>query len=251
MPKDTITLALNGEVSIQKFADAVSNLESLILALSKEINPNNSIKWIVHDLEISSAITTFRGESEIMDLVEKVVDAYGDVGESLQYGRRPEYTDHVIRPAQNITNLLDTDITSIRFETADVDAIIQTSPIIIEKPKVIKSIGAIEGRVQTLSNRKGLRFTLFDTLHDKAISCYLKEGQEELMREAWGKRVLIHGEISRDSETGRPFAVREVNAVSIIPEASPNSYLKARGIVPLKQGAEMPEVIIRKYRNAN
>ena len=50
------------------------------------------------------------------------------------------------------------------------------------------SIGAITGRVQTLSNRAGLRFNLYDTLFDKAVACYLALGQEEFMREAWGQR---------------------------------------------------------------
>ena len=42
--------------------------------------------------------------------------------------------------------------------------------------------GAIEGRVQSLSQRKGLRFTLYYQEFDRAVSCYLSEGQEERMR---------------------------------------------------------------------
>lgn len=74
------------------------------------------------------------------------------------------------------------------------------------RPNYISAYSAIEGVVQTLTSRRGLRFTLFDSLHDQAVSCYLEDGQEELMRGVWGRRakakriywdanVFLHSEV--------------------------------------------------------
>lgn len=51
------------------------------------------------------------------------------------------------------------------------------------------SLGTVTGRVQMLTNRGGLRFNLYDQIHDKAGDCYLQSEQteqKESMRAAWG-----------------------------------------------------------------
>jgi hypothetical protein len=113
-----------------------------------------------------------------------------------------------------------------------------------------KSLGAIEGRIQTLSNRKGLRFVVFDILNDRAVSCYLSEGQEDRMREIWGKRAIVEGEISREKETGRPLAIRHITDIKVLEEIGRGGYLRARAIAPRKLGAPLAEVIIRQLRDA-
>lgn len=249
MAKDTITLALSGEVDLARFAAAVSNFEGLVQALSKEKGAEG-IRWLIHDLQISSTIATVRGESDILGEVERVVNAYEDVGRSLQSGQRPDYSEPVVRAANAITSVLGDKITAVRFETADLEFTVASRPEIAGATTVMKSSGAIEGRIQTLSNRKGLRFVLFDTLNDRAISCYLSEGQEEKMREIWGKRAIVEGEISREKETGRPVAIRHIVDMKVLPELQRGGYLKARAIAPRKPGAPLAEEIIRQLRDA-
>ena len=76
--------------------------------------------------------------------------------------------------------------------------------------------GGVTGRIQTLSSRGGLRFTLFDTLFDRAVSCYLAEGQEELMRDVWGRMAVVEGLVTRDRATGRPQVIRSVRGVTVV-----------------------------------
>ena len=250
MAKNTITLALNGEPTIHQFATAVSNLETLVQRLSKELNAEG-IQWIIHDLQISSAIATIRGESDVLQQVERIVNAYGDVGKALEAGRTPEFSEPVVKAARAITGILDKQVPSIRFETADVDTVVYGSNVAaISQKGIIKTFGAIEGRVQTLTNRKGLRFTLFDVLQDRAVSCYLAEGQEEMIREVWGKRAIIEGEISRDRLSSRPITIRKITSVRLLPEVLQGNYLRARGIAPIREGGAMPEIIIRQLRDA-
>lgn len=250
MAKDTITLILNGQVTIRHFASAISNLEVLVQALSTELGVAEQIEWIIHDLQISSAMVTTRGESDVIEKAERVVEAYTSVGRALQSGTRPNFSEQVIKAASAITNILDKQVTSIRFETADSDITISDRADIMIASVIVKSYGAVEGRVQTLTNRRGLRFNLYDTLHDRSVSCYLQEGKEELIREVWGKRAIIEGEITREQVSGRPIAIRQIKRIRILSELEKGSYLEARGVAPRKYGAPMPEEVIRRLRNA-
>ncbi len=252
MAKDTITLALNGDqIPINVFAVAMENLADLIRELSKEYGLEDKIQWIIQDLQISSAIATVRGESDIIEQVERVVEAYDGVGAALESGERPDHPEPVVKAAKGIISILDKQITSVRFETANRDRVVSRPNLNLPQATINKAFGVVEGRVQTLTNRKGLRFTLFDTLRDRAVSCYLREGQEETMREAWGKMAIIEGEISRDALSGRPIAVRNITSVRAIPESIRGNYLKARGIAPLKSGMILPEIAVRRIRDAS
>lgn len=250
MAKDTITLVLNGEITFRDFATAVSNFETLVQALSQELGVADKVEWFIHDLQVSSAKATVRGETDVIEQAERVVKAYQSIGEALQAGRRPDFSEQVVRAANGITNILSDRVTSIRFETPDSDVTISAQPDIALASATVKSYGAIEGRVQTLSNRKGLRFNLYDTLHDRAVSCYLQEGKEDLMREVWGKRVVVKGEISRERLSGRPVVVRQITDIRVLPETERGSYLEARGAAPRKPGTPMPEEVIRRLRDA-
>lgn len=250
MAKDTITLTLDGEISFQNFADAISHFHSLVQALSQEMGMAEDIDWLIHDLQAGSATATVRGEAESPEKVEKVVSAYGELAKDLEGGRTPNFSTRVLREANAIAGMLDDRITSIRFETPEVDASISKQPNIVISTSTKVAIGAIEGRVQTLTNRKGLRFTLFDALHDRSVSCYIEEGRQEIMREIWGKRAIVEGEISRDIVSGRPLAIRRITNVRVLPEVEKGSYLAARAVAPRKPGALLPEQIIRRLRDA-
>ena len=132
--------------------------------------------------------------------VERIVDSYEKVGVALaQRADLPQFGSQVTRAADAIKHLTRT-MEYVRFETRDSDYTIYRNGDYPAKPTPTVSIGAITGRVQTLSNRGGLRFNLYDTFHDKAVACYLASGQEELMREAWGQRASVSGSIHRSSD---------------------------------------------------
>jgi len=249
MAKDTITLALGGEVDLHRFADAVYNLEVLVKALSKAEGAEQ-IRWVIADLQVSSAMATTRGESSILEEVERVVNAYESIGECYQEGRRPiGYPPTVVKAADAIVSVIGDKVSSVRFETPDKEFTVASRRDLVGSV-IVKSLGAVEGRIQTLSNRKGLRFVIFDTLNDRAVSCYLSEGEEEQMREMWGKRAIVEGEISREKETGRALAVRHITDIKVLFEPERGSYLQARGIAPRKLDAPLAEDIIRRLRDA-
>lgn len=259
MRTETITLVLDGDVSLAEFARAIAGLRTLLNNLSREVGGGAEIQWNVDDLERGSTIASFRGAAKKPNQqpeVAKVVRAYGEVGLALEKRLQMPYSLSVARAADKIANIVNGRVESIRFETEEVDATIRDPKTSADRsanvplPASITSYGAVEGRVQTLTNRGSLRFTLYDLLNDRAVSCYLKEGYEDMMRDAWGKLVTVEGIVSRDTFKGTPQTVRQITRVEPIAEAGPESYREARGIVPVGPDGLMPEDAIRRLRDA-
>ncbi len=253
--KDTVTLVLNGEVKLSDFSVAIEGFRSLIDALSKERAKNKKIDWIVDSLESGSVIATARGrpKSEVdSPSVSAVVDEFERVGASLKSGEINKFAPPVREAAQKIYSVMNGSIRSVRFETADVDVEIFTGELAHkpgEETLLTNNIGAVRGRVETLSRRGGLRFTLFEATTDRAVSCYLAPGFEDKMREAWGRLGYVEGIIRRDPRTGRPTTVRQVKEFTLIPEQEPGAWRHALSAAPIESSTMSSEEAVRRIRD--
>lgn len=259
MRSETVTLVLSGEVSLAEFARAISTLRTLLNALGEEVGDGVKIDWGVDDLERGSTIAAFRGVARRetqQPQVERVVKAYGEVGLALENRYSVPYSPKVDRAAKRLKGILNGRVDSMRFETEEIDAIVHSTKPADEDDQDAPprfpagSYGAVEGRVQTLTNRGGLRFTLYDLLNDRAVSCYLREGQEDTMLNLWGRLVTVEGMVRRDPMTGAPQTVRQITTVQPMGEAESESYRSARGVLPIVAGGLMPEEAIRRLRDA-
>lgn len=245
MANDTLTFALGGRVEIEDFERGIVLLRRLVSALAHGIG----VTWVIEDLQLGSAVTTLRGEAEDPTKVEQIVKDYADIGNALEHQDVLQYNRRVTQAANAIKELAHS-VEYVRFETPEDDHTIYGNGVASSQRSLSTSIGAVTGRVQTLSNRGSLRFNLYDTVHDKAVSCYLQQGQEELMREAWGRRARVGGTISREQPLGRPVAIRRILDVELLEDVAPGSYRLARGAVRWQAGDKMPEDIIRQLRDA-
>lgn len=249
MANDSVTIAVTGELSLDEFAKVVQDFRALVDTLSSEVGGQTPVEWMIDYLEGGSATMTTVGQSTDPEVVERVVRAYSSVGRSLAEGRPIPYSDRVQKVARSLTEVLDGRVTEIRFETPE-DEVSVVSPA--ARPEVIAmthAYGVVEGRVQTLTSRGRLRFILYDSLYGRAVSCYLRRGQEDLMRDAWERRAVVAGWVSRDGE-GRPVSVSQVTKVSLLDEVPRGSYRQARGVVPLRPDDPSPEDMIRAARDA-
>jgi hypothetical protein len=255
---DTVTLALQGEVSLAEFSAAVTRFNALIAALAADSHVED-VEWQIDALEYSSAITTARGvplNGGDPQRIEQVVAAYHEVGEALERGTTIPFSEPVQKEARGIAELLkkSSHIEAVRFETAEADATIRElvdeddTPQKAVKPK--GSFGSVTGRVQTLTSRNAFRFTLYDHIYDRAVSCYLVKGQESMMRQMWDRVATVEGWVSRDPVTGRPQNVRKISAVTPLTEVGPADYRQALGAIPQQDQDEPPEARIRRLRDA-
>lgn len=257
MAKDTLTLTLTGEVPLSSFALAMSELNSLLEALTKDIlrgEENTEIHWEVTELEAGSATAVITGFSSEIDKVERVVAGFGVVGTSLHNNRPIPYSQDVVEHARLITSLLNGNgngyIKSVGFTTDEVQIILDT-PIKEEKEITqYHRLGVIKGVVETIIGRPKVRITIYDALFDKAVTCHLESDQREMARNVWGKKVAVTGLIKRDQATGRPIEVREIVEIKEIHE-TPGSFKRAGGAIPWREGTRRSEEIIRESRDAN
>lgn len=255
---DTVTLALQGEtVSLNEFADAVTRFAKLVAELSREARAPG-LGWEIDELDVGSAITTARAASlngYKPEQVEQVVKSFLEVGRALQEHQTIPFPESIRREAEGISAILKTrTIEAIRFETAEDEAIVREYPPPTKKaePVVRGAYGAVTGRIQTLSSRSRLRFTLYDRLHDRPVSCYLSEGQEDRIRDAWDKYATVQGWVSRDTE-GRPTAIRRITvirALGLTEEGDPSGYTRARGILGREHNEPRAEDRVRRMRDA-
>ena len=79
----------------------------------------------------------------------------------------------------------------------------------------------------TISSRSGLRFILVNTTYKRAVTCYLEQGNEDVLHEIWGNDVIVEGKIRRD-RLGRPMTIRNIRQLREMNESHGGSYLDAR-----------------------
>lgn len=248
---DTVTLALQGDPTLEGLSQALSGMADLLAGLSAHVARGERITWKIEDLFRSSAVCTVRGESTNTDAVQRVAEAYVDAAyrrqrsEDIPYGRSvSEALERLIQVIDDVTT------TEIRFETADDDVTIGRQSLPSERINVLDwppTWGGVEGRVQTLSSRGSLRFVVFDALYDKPVSCYLQPDQQGLVRDVWDRFVLVRGMVKREFGTGRPTTIRQIAEIEPIAEYAPDTLTRARGIWDL--AGRKPEEVIRELRN--
>ncbi len=249
MSKNTLTFELGGRVTLADFANGVGAFRRLVDALTPR---DAGVTWVVDDLQPGSASVTLLGEANDPFAVERIVDDYERIGAALaSHIPMPAFDSKVMRTVNDI-QIRAKGMEYIRFETPVEDYTIYPNGNYISRPAPTPTvaIGAITGRVQTLTNRSRLRFNLYDSIFDKAVACYLSPGQEELMRTAWGRRARVSGRVYREASTGKPVTIRQIMNVEILPDVPPGSYRQARGAVPRPPGAPLAEDAIRRLRDA-
>ena len=245
MTAETLTFEIGGTVMVDQLATGVSLFHRLVSALTAD----TGVQWVVEDLQSGSAVVTLEGHSETPHEVERVVLSYADVGRALEDQEYLTYQPPVNRVAEQIRSFAET-VEAVRFQTAEADYTVITGKNSKISPKLTVSIGSVTGRIQTVSNRGRLRFNLYDSTFDRAVGCYLQNGQEELVREVWGRRASVSGRVTRESDTGRALAVRDILEVEILKDIAPGSYRLARGAVSLEPGSESAFEVIRRLRDA-
>ncbi len=253
MAEETATVALNGSVFLDDFSKAITHLQQLMSALSAEVVSGADIDWIVSGLESGSAIVTLKGGPEVKPSQSKrVVGAFEKVVKALQTKSEIPFGKKVADPVHKLCGLMNGRITSIRFETRRLDAEVFSShkQSIRGESDSVNSFGAVRGRIQSLTSRGTLRFTLYDAEDDHAISCYLREGSEDVMRTAWGKLAFVEGIIRRDSGSGKVSTVRDVSqdGVQVVQDEGIYHWRDAIGCAPAVKGSISAEEAVRRGR---
>jgi hypothetical protein len=271
MPNETITLVLSGQVFYEDFAKAVVAWSELIKGIAGQIADSDRVQWELEDAATGSFSGTMRAVYQRVGdelIAERFVQTYTRIGRDLRSRRLSGYAPPIQDASAKIVDLIGERVTSVRFETEIDDSEIFSQPV-TDTPRDLKeksaseervpierrdsrriSPGSIRGRVQSIMSRGSLRFTLYDAVSDHPVSCYVQPGKEEMMREAWGKMVLVQGVVRRDSATGLVTSMRDVDRITVLPTGTGGGWRQAIGCAPAKPGEMSPEAAIRRLRDA-
>ena len=255
MPNDIVTFAVEGEITLERFAVAIRRFTDLMAALSRDL-AGGEIVWVLNDLEYGSAIATARAipkDDTLWPKVEEVIGSYLTVGTALESHEPIPFSDYVEKRALNIRTWLSRGDNAVRFETSADDVTIfppQRPVPMARRTYQTRAFGAVRGRVQALTNRGSLRFTVYDITHDRAVSCYMTAGQEDLMKDLWGKLVAVEGVVKRNAQSGLAQSIRNIRTITPLPESEPLGYLEARGAVKRLSTQPRAEDVIRRMRDA-
>lgn len=231
---NTLTFALGGDVTLRDFSNAILRFKDIISGLKEDVAPDSEIEWIIDELKASSAIAKIKGVPTISDdlqAIRNIKDAYLDVGRKVVHGENLTYNNTVVDAVTKLRKLINGRITSIRFETTEKKYTIKRHTIFIPTKTYwdTETFGCIRGRVQSISDRQFLHFTLYDYNDDHPITCYLPDIQKEKMRNIWGKLVYVEGIVQRNEDNDLATSISNISKIDIIKEREPKEWRKALG----------------------
>jgi len=254
---DSVTFRIDGEVTIDELGLAFGRFAELLAALQEQGEAN--VRWVLADLSYSSAIAVAQAVPQDDDavaavpaLVRSYLDAAKFADGRIEIVGLGAIGSRVLDAVLALTELAGV-THAVVLETDEDDVVfhapaLRVAPAGPQNAPNAKSYGTVRGRVETVSRHRRLRFNLYELATDRSVSCYLKPGDEEMMRDAWGKVADVAGTVTRDGLTGRALAIRGVTDVRVVDEGDPLGFLRALGVVPAKDPAE---VVIRRVRDAS
>lgn len=252
MSNDLATIKFNGEMELSDFSEAMSRFEELMSAIATAENRKSKLRWRVQELRTGSLTAIVCADSEDETEVERVIGMYEEIGRCAASGIAPPFGGRVADATRKLCKLINGHITSIDFGTGNVfyEAV---SPIEshVSTPSIAQrtseAYGSVRGRAETVSNRHGLHFTLFDINDDHAIDCYVNEDLKSAMREAWDQMCIVSGIVRRHAN-GQIASVRAISKITVLEETTKDSWRDAIGCAPAIPGSISIEEAVRRVR---
>lgn len=227
----TFELHLEGpRVTLERLARSARAALALLREVDSEItrHAGGALEWVVEDLRSGSAhISAFpevKHDNIPSNAVEKILDSVGQGLEEIESeARRPRYfTDSALEMARELTGALrDEGIIAVTIRTNGV-AVSLTTRLAANVDELIsgklKSIGSVEGRLETISLHGKEFFSVYEALTGKAVRCYFPRKLLDRVKEALSKRVQVSGTIWT-TRTGETVSI-QVDSIEIFPEES-------------------------------
>lgn len=243
MTDDLLSFRLDGEVTIEKLSAAFARFSNVLDALHEDHGAN--VRWVVVGLESGSATAVAKAVPLDSDAERLIPAICGDYLESARQVLRGNGDPDrpVLRAVRELAAVADEN-NPVVLETSDDEVIfvapapIRAAGAEVERQQTTKSLGSVRGRVEMLSQRNTLRFSIYELVNDRAVSCFPHPDYKDVMREAWGRIADVTGTITRDVATGRPLSIRRVTRVDVVEEGEPDGYLRARGAIKATEPAE-------------
>ena len=249
MREDEIRLRIGGEVTVDLLSAALAQFTRALEAA--EASHGASIRWVVTGLDHGSATALARAiptDSRSETLAPQVCLSLVEAGRAVMEGK----ADEALPMTRYLTKLqgLASHDQPVLIDCAGVAvefAPVETAEFSLTNDDHHSALGTIRGRIEMLSQRRGLHFSLYDLVYDLAVSCFPAKDMESTMRDAWGQVADVTGTVKRDPATDRPRSIRDITSVELIDEEDDFGYRAVRGALETREPAE---VLVRRMRDA-
>lgn len=217
-------------VSLDRLISTAESALTLLREVDVEITHKSggALDWVVSDLQSGSVHLEAKPELKDLSLgSETAVQVLAAVGEGLELveheaARPSHFNDSALKSARELTGALrEEGISRVRVRTngrsveisqrlaAHVDELIKGK---------VKSIGSVEGRLETVSLHGSAYFNVYERISGKGVRCYFSEDRLEEVKKALGERVRVSGVIwSR--RTGEVVSI-QVREIEVFPDES-------------------------------
>ena len=251
MGEDCVKIHVDGELTVDKLSEVFARFSQVLDALSESHSAD--VRWVIAGLDYGSASALARAvprDDEAQRRIPAMCDDYTDAARRVQDGNA-DRTFLLHRQMHETAR-------SCRRRSPDRGRV---RPSAGGRRGVRRSLGLAggrgvgggcdvsrhgAGRVETLSRRKALSFSLYELTTDMPVTCYTDPDLEDTMRDVWGHIADVTGTVRRDAGTDRPLWIRRVTKVDRVDAGDPKGYRRARGAIRTDEPAE---VLVRRMRD--
>jgi hypothetical protein len=193
------------DVSAEDFADAIEEQIALVREIGVDLGiPMDGVRWVIRELSAGSAamlaVPQIVNSAIRIDQVEASLQFAGEGLAALEKSatRPTHFTDEALRRARRLSEIanIGNGVGASEFRFGSV-LIAPTSHGVANIDELIvgkyKSIGSVEGHLATISDERGLHFSVKDRLRGRAVPCYFDEKLLPRVVEAFRRRVIVRG----------------------------------------------------------
>ncbi|MGN6030031.1 MAG: hypothetical protein ACTHQE_00050 [Thermomicrobiales bacterium] len=256
-------LHLDGEVSLDRLTVALDVWRRALVDIGEHVGASHVLGSEVRDLQTGSAIIGVSITFDAPSPADAFTLTYDRLGQRARGDAVPGFPSQLEPHVSELQRIVSSDGgqgMTLASESADtfIPAVPPTDPKRAPSAPYnassslphTEAYGVVGGRLQSLSNRKGLHIVLYDDLFDRAVRCVVPQEEQDALRELWDREVLVEGLVRRDAASGRPLSIRNIRRiVARTSPIDPRAWVRARGA--LKDVApEIPsEEMMRRIRN--
>ena len=216
-----VVLNLDGDVTPAQFLRGVRDFFGVLRSVSENVTgKSGGVQWSISVKSGSNLIVAegHPGDKVLAEDVFTAVGAITDGFEALSSGTTeapPYFNERTLDLAHDLAQLAEggkksgLEKVEIRVNGSTVPLSAQAAASVNAiRGKEYRSIGSVEGRLQTVSDRRGFKVVVYDALRDRPVECRFSDDELlEVALGAFGRRVSVFGTVTY-REDGTPLRVR-------------------------------------------
>jgi hypothetical protein len=253
MARTTLSLELEGEVTLADLAQAIQTVQRMADLVSDRVAHGATVRWVVRDLEAGSARAEAVGVYEDETVVDRIIEEIEESAKASEFMRPGDPA--LQAEIDQLTAMVNGSITAIRLGGTERYELrpqaVGVMPLMVVASDRSSDLGEVSGRVEAMNSHDARWFNVYDLIDNKRVRCTLSQALEGQMKDIWQRLVTVEGRVQRDAVSGRPLAVTEVTNITIHDEPDPGAWRSAIGVVSVL-GDNVPtnEETIERFRDA-